>query len=154
LLDQARDAVKNNDGAAAVRMAQGALSSARSVEVKTEAQQIFVQGLILGNDVESAKKEADRLRAVYGHAALLRALAGFERDQLSRAIPVIEYAYKTSLSPDLNFTLANALITAGRLKEAAAIIAEQRQPEYAAGLYTMLQSAAFHAGEYDLSVEA
>ena len=154
LLDQAQEAVKNDDGATAVRLAQGALSSARSVEVKEEAQRILLQGLILGNDIEQARKEADRLQAVYGQAALLRALAGFERDQLPRAIPVIEYAYATSLSPDLNFAFANALIIARRFQEAASLIARQQQPEYAAGSYKMLQAAAFDSGEYGLSVEA
>lgn len=154
LLAQAWEAIKNNDGATAVRLAQTALGSARSEEAKSEAQRILTQGLILGNEIELAKKEADRLQAVYGHTALLQALAGFEKEQLPRAIPVIEHVYKFSPSPDLNFALANALITAGRLQEAARLIAEQRQPEYAAGLYTILQTAAFHAGEYDLSVEA
>jgi tetratricopeptide (TPR) repeat protein len=154
LLDRAQEAVKNDDGAAAVQLAKESLNSARSVEMKEEAQRLLLQGLILGADVEQAKKEADRLRAVYGHAALLRALADFDRDQLPRAIPVIEYSYETSPSPDLNFTLANALIIAGRLHEAPPLIARQQQPEYAAGAYRMLQIAAFHSGEYDLSVEA
>ncbi|MGE0128135.1 MAG: site-2 protease family protein [Blastocatellales bacterium] len=154
LLDQAREAVKNDDGATAVRLAQEALSSAHSAEVKLEAQRILVQGLILAGDIDRGRSEADRLRSVHGHAALLQALAGLERDQLPRAIPVIEHAYKSSLSPDLNFVFANALITAGRLREAAPLIAEQRQPEYAAGLYTMLQRAAFDSGEYELSSDA
>jgi Zn-dependent protease len=154
LLDRAQEAVKNDDGATAVQLAKEVLNSARSVEMKEEAQRILLQGLILGADIEQAKKEADRLRAVYGQAALLRALAGFDRDQLPRAIPVIEYSYATSLSPDLNFTLANALIIAGRLHEASPLIASQQQPEYAAGAYKMLQIAAFHSGEYDLSAEA
>jgi len=154
LLDQAQGAVKNDDGATAVRLAQDALNSARSTEVKEEAQRILLQGLILGNEIEKAKKEADRLQAVYGHAALLRALAGFGKDQLRRAIPVIEYAYKSAPSSELNFALANALITAEHFREAAPLIAEQRQPEYAAGLYSMLQAAAFRSGEYELSAEA
>ena len=69
LLDQAQEAVKNDDGATAVQLAKEALNSARSVEVKEEAQRILLQGLILGGDIEQAKKEADRLQAVYGHAA-------------------------------------------------------------------------------------
>lgn len=153
-IEQARAAVKNNDGATAVRLAKDALSSARSAAIESEAQQVLLQGLILENEIESAKKEADRLQALRGQTALLQALAGFERDQLPRAIPVIEHAYKSSLSPDLNFTLANALITAGRMREAAALVAEQRQPEYAAGLYAMLQKAAFDSGEYELSSDA
>jgi Zn-dependent protease len=154
LLDQAQEAVKNDDSAAAVQLAKEALNSASSVEMKEEAQRLLLQGLILGADIEQAKKEADRLQAVYGHAALLHALAGFERRQLPRAIPVIEYSYATSPSPDLNFTFANALIIAGRLHEAPPLIARQQHPEYAAGAYKMLQIAAFHSGEYDLSVEA
>lgn len=154
LLDQAQDAVKNDDGAAAVQLAKEALNSARSVEAKEEAQGILLQGLILGADVEQAKKEADRLRAVYGHEALLRALTGFERDQLPRAIPVIEYSYATAPSPDLNFTFANALIVAGRFQEAASLIASQQHPKYAAAAYGMMQIAAFHSGEYELSAEA
>src|SRR5262245_2731060 len=153
-LDQAQEAVKNDDGATAVQLAKEALNSARSVEVKEEAQRILLQGLILGGDVEQAKKEADRLLAVYGHAALLRALAGFERGQLPRAIPVIEYSYPTSPSPELNYTFADALITAGRLQEASLLIARQQNPEYAAAAYVALQTAAFHSGEYELSSEA
>ncbi|MGH9935663.1 MAG: TPR end-of-group domain-containing protein, partial [Blastocatellia bacterium] len=154
MLDQAREAVKKDDGVTAVQLAKEALSSARSVEVKEEAQGILLQGLILGADVEQAKKEADRLQAVYGHTALLQALAHFERDQLPRAIPVIEYSYATAPSPDLNFAFANALIIAGRFQEAASLIARQQQPEYAAGAYKILQRAAFHSGECELSVEA
>lgn len=153
-LEQAREAVKNNDGQMAVRLAKEALSSARSAIMESEAQQVLLQGLILENDIESAKKGVDRLQAVHGQAALLEALAGFERDQLPRAIPVIEHAYKSSLSPDLNFALANALIIAGRFREAAQLIAEQRQPEYAAGLCALLQKAAFDSGEYELSSDA
>jgi Zn-dependent protease len=154
LLDHAREAVKTDDGATAVQLAKEALNSARSVEMKEEAQRILLQGLILGADTEQAKKEADRLQAVYGHTALLRALAGFEREQLPRAIPVIEYSYATAPSPDLNFTFANALIIAGRFQEAASLIAQQGQPQYAAGAYKMLQAAAFHSGEFELSAEA
>jgi hypothetical protein len=154
LLDQAQYAVKSDDGATAVQFAKEALNSARSVEMKEEAQRILLQGLILGADIEQAKKEADRLQAVYGHAALLHALAGFERHQLPRALPVIEYSYATAPSPDLNFTFANALILAGRLQEAQQLIARQHQPEYAAGAYKMLQAAAFYSGEYELSAEA
>jgi Zn-dependent protease len=154
LLERAQEAVKNDDGATAVQLAKEALSSARSVEMKEEAQRILLQGLILGGDIEQARKEADRLQAVYGHAALLQALAGFERDQLPRAIPVIEHSYATAPSPDLNFTFANALIIAGRLRDALALIARQQQPEYAAGAYKMLQIAAFQSGEYELSAEA
>jgi Zn-dependent protease len=154
LLDRAQDAIKNDDGAAAVQAAKEALTSARSVDVKEEAQRMLLQGLILGADIEQAKKEADRLQAVYGHTALLQALAGFERRQLPRAIPVIEYSYAMGPSPDLNFTFATALISAGRFHEVAPLIAQQPQPEYAAGAYKMLQIAAFHSAEYKLSAEA
>ncbi|MBO0726363.1 MAG: hypothetical protein J2P52_12235 [Blastocatellia bacterium] len=153
-LDQAREAVKNDDGAKAVQMAKEALKSARSAEMEEEAHRILLQGLILSADIERAKKAADHMQAVYGHAALLYALAGFERCQLPLAIPVIEYSYTTTPSPDLNFTFANALIIAGRLQEAQQLIARQRQPEYAAGAYKMLQAAAFYSGEYELSAEA
>ena len=153
-LDQAQEAVKKDDGATAVHMAKEALGSARSLEVKEEAQRILLQGLILGNEIELSRKEAERLQAVYGHAALLRALTGFEREQFPRAIPVIEYSYAGAPSPDLNFVFANALIIAGRLQEAASLIASQQHPEYAAGLYKTLQTAAFHSGDYDLSAEA
>jgi len=153
LLDQAQGAVKNDDGAAAVQLAKEALNSAHSVEAKEEAQRILLQGLILGGDIEQAKKEVDRLHAVYGHAALLRALSGFERGQLPRAIPVIEYFYPMSPSPELNYTFADALIAAGRLQEAALLIARQQNPEYAAAAYVALQTAAFYSGEYELSSE-
>ncbi|HEX2488031.1 MAG TPA: site-2 protease family protein, partial [Blastocatellia bacterium] len=149
-LDQAQEAVKNDDGATALHLAKEALSSARSLEVKEEAQRILVQGLILGNEIELARKEAERLQAVYGHAALLRALTGISREQFPRAIPVIEYSYAGAPSPDLNFVFANALIIAGRHQEAASLIASQQHPEYAAGLYRTLQTAAFHSGDYDL----
>jgi len=154
LLDRALEAVKNDDGATAVQFAKEALNFTHSVEMKEEAQRILLQGLILGGDTERAKKEADRLQAVYGHTALLQALAGFERDQLPRAIPVMEYSYTVSPLPDLNFALANALIIAGRLQEVPPLIARQAQPQYAAGAYKMLQAAAFHSGEYDMSAEA
>jgi tetratricopeptide (TPR) repeat protein len=154
LLDQAQEAVKNDDGATAVQLAKEALNSARSVEVKEEAQRILLQGLILGGDIEQAKKEADRLRAVYGHAALLRSLTGFEKDQLPRAINLMEYSYATTPSPDLNFTLANALMIAGRFQEAGSLITRQQNPKYAAAAYKTLQVAAFHSGDYNLSAEA
>src|SRR5262245_34373901 len=154
LLDQARDAVKNDDGATAVQLAKAALKSAHSKEVEEGAHRILLIGLILGGDIEQAKKEADRLQAVYGHTALLRALAGFERDQLPRAIPVIEYSYPTSPSPELNYTFADALIAAGRFREASELIARQQNPKYAAAAYATLQTAAFYSGEYDLSSEA
>jgi len=154
LLDQARDAVKNDDGATAVQLAKEAMKSAHSEEVEEEAHRILLIGLILGGDIEQAKKEADRLQAVYGHTALLRALAGFERDQLPRAIPVIEYSYPTSPSPELNYTFADVLIAAGRLREASELIARQQNPRYAAASYVALQTAAFNSGEFDLSSEA
>jgi Zn-dependent protease len=154
LLDQARDAVKNDDGATAVQLAKEALSSARSKEVKEEAQGILLQGLILGGDIEQAKKEADRLQALYGQKALWRAFAGVEQDQLPRAIPVIEYSYPAAPSPELNYTFASALIIAGRLQEASALIARQQNPKYAAASYVALQTAAFNSGEFDLSSEA
>src|SRR5215813_278589 len=154
LLDQARDAVKNDEGATAVQLAKEAMVSAHSEEVEEEAHRILLIGLILGGDIERAKKEADRLQAVYGHTALLRALAGFERDQLPRAIPVIEYSYPTSPSPELNYTFADVLITAGRLREASELIASQQNPRYAAASYVALQTAAFNSGEFDLSSEA
>lgn len=154
LLDQAQEAVKNDDGATAVQLAKEALNSARSVEVKEEAQRILLQGLILGGDIEQAKKEADRLQAVYGHAALLRSLTGFEKDQLPRAINLMEYSYATAPSPDLNFTLANALMIAGRFQDAGSLITRQQNPKYAAAAFKTLQIAAFHSGDYRLSAEA
>jgi Zn-dependent protease len=154
LLDQARDAVKNDDGATAVKLAKEALKSAHSEEVEEEAHRIFLIGLILSGDIEQAKKEADRLQAVYGHTALLRALAGFERDQLPRALPVIEYSYLTSPSPELNYTFADVLIATGRLREASGLIARQQNPKYATASYVALQTAAFNSGEFDLSSEA
>jgi Zn-dependent protease len=153
LLDQAQESIKNDDGAAAVQLAKEALNYARSVEVKEEAQRILLQGLILGGDIEQAKKEADRLQAVYGHAALVRSMTGFERDQAPRAIHVMEYSYATAPSPDLNFTLANALMIAGRFQDAASLTALQQHPEYAAAAYKTLQVAAFHSGDYKLSAE-
>jgi Zn-dependent protease len=154
LFGQAQSAIANDDGAAAVRLAKDMSRSADSKEMESEAHRILVQGLILEGDVDQAKKEVDRLRAIYGPQAMLHALAGLERNQLPRAIPVIEYAYNSGPTPDLNFTLANALIAAGRFQEALPLIAEQAQPEYAAGLYTMLQSEAFGAGAYGLSAQA
>src|SRR5215813_509638 len=154
LLDHARDAVKNDDGATAVQLAKEAMKSAHSEEVEEEAHRIFLIGLILDGDIEQAKKEADRLKAVYGDTALLRALAGFERNQLPRAIQVIEYSYPTSPSPELNYTFADALIAAGRLQEASELIARQQNPRYAAASYVALQTAAFNSGELDLSSEA
>ncbi|HKC84428.1 MAG TPA: hypothetical protein VKG02_00560, partial [Blastocatellia bacterium] len=44
-------------------------------------------------------------------------------------------------------------IIAGRFQEAASLIARQQQPEYAAGSYKTLQTAAFHSGDYELSAE-
>src|SRR5262245_52099199 len=143
LLDQARDAVKNDDGATAVQLAKEALSSVRSGEVKEEAQRILLQGVILGGDIEQAKKEADRLQALYGQKALWLAFAGFEQGQLPRAIPVIEYSYPAAPSPELNYTFASALIIAGRLQEASALIARQQNPKYMAAAYAALQTAAF-----------
>jgi uncharacterized membrane-anchored protein len=113
-----------------------------------------VQGLIIGGDVEQAKKEADRLQAVYGAEALWRAFSGLEQDQLPRAVPVIEYSYPASPTPKLNFIFAVALSLAGRLQEASALIASQQNPKYAAASYGALQIAAFHSGDYDLSSEA
>jgi Zn-dependent protease len=154
LLDQARSAITNDEGPEAVRLAKEMLRSAHSKEMESESHLILVQGLILGGDIDQAKKEVDRLRAISGPQVMLHALAGFERNQLPRAIPVIEYAYQFGPTPDLNFTFANALIAAGRFQEATAVIAEQKQPEYAAGLYSMLQTEAFAAGEYNLSAQA
>ena len=153
-LAEAREAISNDDGATAVHLAKKILSSAKSLEVKEEAQRIITQGLILENDIEHASKEADRLQAVYGHEELLRALTGFKREQLSRAIPLIEYSYASAPSPDLNFVYANALIFTGRLQDAASLIAGQQLPEYALASYKTLQSAAFQSGAYEISSAA
>jgi tetratricopeptide (TPR) repeat protein len=153
-IEDARAAIKNADSAAAVRLAKDALRYARSREEEIEAHQTLVQGFILEGDIDQAKKEADRLRGMYGAPTLLQALAGFERDQLLRAIPVLEYAYRTGPSADLNFAFANSLIAAGRFSEAANVITEQTQPEYAAGLYSMLQMDAYRAGAYEISAQA
>src|SRR5262249_37751980 len=74
--------------------------------------------------------------------------------KLPRAIHVMEYSYATAPSPELNFTLANALMIAGRFQDATLLIARQQHPEYAAAAYKTLQVAAFHSGAYELSSEA
>jgi len=86
----------------------------------------------------------------------VRSLTGFEKDQLPRAINLMEYSYATSPSPspDLNYTLANALMIAGRFQDAASVIARQQHPQYTAAAYKTLQVAAFHSGDYKLSAEA
>ncbi len=153
MLEQARDAIKSSDGAGALILAKTALSSAHSLEVKEEAQRILLQALIIGNEIEQARKEADRLQAVYSHEALLRALTGLNREQLQLAIPVIEYSYASAPSPDLNFIFVNALIIAGRHHDAEPLISGQQNPDYATASYKTLQVAAFHSGRYEYSVE-
>jgi len=50
--------------------------------------------------------------------------------------------------------LAQALIEAGRYQEALPLIADPRQSEYVPGLYAAMQHSAFHAGQYETSIEA
>ncbi|MCI0666113.1 MAG: M50 family metallopeptidase, partial [Acidobacteria bacterium] len=153
-LEQAQESFKKRDGAAVVRQAQEILQSAGSDSVKYEAQRLMVQGLILENDLEEAKKELIRLQAVYGPKAAQQALMGFEPEEWPRALPLIEHAYQTSQMRELGMMLAYALILAQRFQEAMPLIADPSLAEYATGLYALMQATAFQAGEYDISAEA
>jgi Zn-dependent protease len=151
-LEQAQESFKNRDGAAVVSQAHEIFKSAGSDAVKCSAQQLLVQGLILEKNLEEAKKELIRLQAVYGPDALLQALIGFETDQLP--LPLIEYAYQSSQSSGLRMIYAHALIGARRFQEAMPLIADSHLTQYAAGLYALMQTKAFEAGEFDISAQA
>jgi Zn-dependent protease len=153
-LEQAQESFKNRDGAAVVRQAREILKSAGSDSVKCSAQELLIQGLILENNIEEAKKELIRLQAVYGPDAAQQALTGFETDEWPRALPLIEYAYQSSQSSGLGMIYAHALIGARRFRDAMPLIADSRLAQYAAGLYALMQTKAFEAGEFDLSAEA
>jgi Zn-dependent protease len=153
-LEQAQESFKKRDGAAVVRQAHEILKSAGSDAVKCSAQQLLVQGLILENNLEEAKKELIRLQAVYGPDASQQALIVCETDDWPRVLPLIEYAYQSSQSPALGMMYAHALIGSNRFKEAMPLIADTRLAQYAAGLYALMQTKAFEAGEFDLSAQA
>jgi Zn-dependent protease len=153
-LEQAQESFKQRDGAAVVRQAQEILKSAGSDAVKCSAQQLLVQGLILENNLEEAKKELIRLQAVYGPDTSQQALISFSTDEWPRALPLIEYAYQSSQSSVMGMMYAHALIDANRFMEAMPLIADPRLAEYATGLYALMQMRAFEAGEFDLSAEA
>jgi Zn-dependent protease len=153
-LEQTQESFKQRDGAAVVRQAQEILKSAGSDAVKCSAQQFLVQGLILENNLEEAKKELIRLQAVYGPDASQQALISFETDEWPRALPLIEYAYQSSQSSVMGMMYAHALIGANRFTEAMPLIADPRLAEYATGLYALMQTRAFEAGQFDLSAEA
>jgi Zn-dependent protease len=153
-LEQAQESFKQRDGAAVVRQAQEILKSAGSDAVKCSAQQLLVQGLILENNLQEAKKELIRLQAVYGPEASQQALISCSTDDWPRALPLIEYAYQSSQSSVMGMIYAHALIGANRFTEAMPLIADPRLAEYAAGLYALMQTGAFEAGQFDLSAEA
>jgi Zn-dependent protease len=153
-LEQAQQSFKQRDGAAVVRQAQEILQSAGSDAVKCSAQQLLVQGLLLENKLEEAKKELIRLQAVYGPDASQQALISCSTDDWPRALPLIEYAYQSSRSSVMGMMYAHALIDAKRFTEAMPLIADPRLADYATGLYALMQTRAFEAGEFDLSAEA
>jgi Zn-dependent protease len=153
-LEEAQHSFKNRDGSLVVRQAQEILKSAGSEEVKCAAQQLLVQGLILENNIEEAKKELMRLQAVHGYDGAEQALLALEKDEWPRALPLMEYTYQSSPSAEMGVRYVQALIDARRLREAMTSISDPRLAQYATGLYALLQTAAFEAGDYDLSAEA
>jgi Zn-dependent protease len=153
-LEQAQLSFKNRDGAAVVRQAQEILKTAGSDAVKCSAQQLLVQGFILENNFDEAKKELVRLQAIYGPDASQQALTGCDPEDWPRALPLIEYVYMSYQSSMMGMMYAQALIGALRFSEAMPLIADPRLAQYAAGLYALVQTRAFEAGEYDLSAEA
>jgi Zn-dependent protease len=153
-MEEAQHSFKSRDGSQVVRQAQEILKSAGSEAVKCSAQQLLVQGLILENNSEEAKKELMRLQAVYGHDAAQQALLALEKDEWPRALPLMEHAYRSSSSAELGVRYVQALIEAHRFREAMTLITDPQIAQYATGLYALLQTAAFETGDYDLSVEA
>jgi tetratricopeptide (TPR) repeat protein len=152
--DQAEAAVANRDGAAAVRLAREVLNRARSEVLKREAQKVLTQAYIVENNLARANEELHRLQTLHGPEAAMAAILGFKTEEWPGLIPLIESAYKSSLHPELGMMLAHALIDAGRYEEAKPLIADPRQAKYAPGLYAMMQLSAFHAGQYEMSIEA
>jgi len=153
-LEQARESFKQRDGSSLVRQARELLQTAGSAEFKCAAQQLLVQGLILENNSEEAKKELMRLQAINGPAAAEEALIGFEKDEWPGILPLIEYAYRSSKTAGLGALYTQALIGAHRFPEALQLISDPSLAHYNSGLYVLLQTAAFEAGEFDLSAQA
>jgi Zn-dependent protease len=153
-LDEAQESFKKRDGFTLVRQAQEILETASSDQVKCSALQLLIQGLFLENNLEEAKKELIRLQTICGPDASQQALLGFEKDEWPRALPLIEYAYQSSQSAELGVIYAQSLIGAQRYREAMSVISDARLAQYATGLYALLQTATFVAGEFDLSAEA
>lgn len=153
-IEQAQISLKNRDGDAVVRQAQEILKTAGSDAVKCSAQQLLVQGLILENNFDEAKKELVRLQAIYGPDASQQALISCDPEDWPRALPLIEYVYMSYQSSMMGMMYAQALIGAHRFSEAMPLIADPRFAQYAAGLYALVQTKAFAAGQYDLSAEA
>ncbi len=153
-LEQAQLSFKNRDGAAVVGQAQEILKTAGSDAVRCSAQQLLVQGLILENNLDEAKKELVRLQAIYGPDASQQALLSCETEDWPRALPLIEYVYMSYQSSMMGMMYAHALIGAHRFSEAMPLIADPRLAQHATGLYALMQTIAFEAGQYDLSAEA
>ncbi|MBO0722249.1 MAG: site-2 protease family protein [Blastocatellia bacterium] len=153
-LEQARESLRKQDGFMLVRQAQEILQSAGSDDVKCAAQQLLVQGLILKNNIEEAKKELMRLQAIHGPGATEQALLGIEQKEWPKILPLLEQAYRSAKTAGLAAIYAHALIDAHRFQEAMSLISDPLLAQYATGLYALLQSVAFEAGEFDLSAQA
>jgi Zn-dependent protease len=152
--EQAVAAVRDQNGAEAIRLATEISSQAKSDGLKMESSKLLAQGYLLENQLPQARESLERIMAIYGPGIVMEVFLGVPIQLWPRFIPLIESAYKSSHSPELGGVLAQGLIEAGRFDEAGEVIADPRQDAYALQLYTRMQLEAFRVGRYETSIEA
>jgi hypothetical protein len=150
-LDEAWRCAAAGDSAAAVRIGEDVLKSARSEDVRRESRWILVTGHHNMGNIAGATEELNKLQALFGADAFRLFGDGLDR---VRAELFYRAAFYLSSSPVLGYWCCESLIRAKRYAEALEVCSRPELKEYSARLCLLLESAAFQDSQYDLSARA
>jgi Zn-dependent protease len=150
-LDKAWHLEAARDGAAAIKIAERELRSARSDDARRETSWILVTGHYQQANIEKAREELNRLQARFGAGAF-----GPFGDELDthRAVLFFEAAFNLSGSPVLGYVYGESLIRTMKYEQAFELCSRPELQDHSARLYLLLESAAFADGQYAISARA
>jgi thioredoxin-like negative regulator of GroEL len=141
-------ALGRDDGAAAARIAQEILATARSARLKHDAAQLLAWGSILSGDADRAAQALGMFPPELPPSPYLRGAVFNATDHPEEAVLPLEQAWRQRPDAATGTQLAHALVRSGRLGQALALLSGRHSSRLGVDAFAIVEKSLFDAGRF------
>jgi Zn-dependent protease len=153
-LDQIRDELNRGETDHALDRISKLQKKAWAYATKREAAQLVIFAYLKQKKYDQATEELRRFMVVFGEDTYLQGAVHFFKEELTSALPYVKAAFDHSPDKQLGLMLNQCLIGTGDFEGALELRTHPAMEEVKWELAVNLQSDAFNAGQFEMSVKA